>query len=367
MNANKRTFTFIWGILYIFSFSTNCTAQVQNSNSEVKHLVLDTIPPSIPEATEKDSTPFRFLSYEVQQKLRPQEPYHDYGGVRLTLSGGYYSLRDGVSEIIHEIHPGILLYKRKGGEKGSTYWKIEFYDVQSKKLIQAINLEENTPYNKTRYSNIEFGLYGGEDAGHQSPPLPDSNCVYAKLPKPNTYLTNTYVSASPGGHVCVRYELYSLWDSLFVGFENTCVIYDKKGRKKWEMTLPNNLSSPYITDDGKYLAYIYGTHTSDNFHDACQGNIKILDLKTNETIFHYVFGKDEKITTMFEAEKNGQLIVQSRNVVDGMYVNKIVILDPNTLGIFERTFTKEEWNNVVKNWTSYEHLKKQYSFKFKKI
>lgn len=367
IGCQKEDLLFYLGILYILLFLNNCNSQAEHSNSKARNFRLDTIPPNVLKTSESDSIPFRFLSYEEQEKLRPSEPYHNYGKVQLFRSGGYYAFRDGEREIITEIYPGILLYKRKSGEKGSTYWKIEFYEVQSKKLIREINLEQTTPYTKSKFSNIEFGLYGGQDAGHKSPPLPDSNCIYPRLHSPDNYLTTAYVNVSPGGHVCVRYELYKLWKNLFVGFENTCVFYNSKGDKKWGLTLPNNISAPYVTSDGKYLSYIYGSHTSDNFFDACQGHITILDLNTNEPIFHYVFGKDEMITTMFEAEKDGQLIIQSRNPIDHNHVNKIVILDFQALGFYERSFTKEEWKDITQKWVSYEHLKKQYLFNFKRL
>ncbi len=363
MDVNKWTFHFILSILHSMLFLTDCTAQVkQNSNGIAKDSRLDSISPIVSNISESDSILFRFLPYEEQEKLRPSEPYHDYGKVHLTRSGGYYALRDGVREIITEIYPGVLLYKRKSGEKGSVYWKIEFYEVQSKKLIREINLEETTPYSKSKFSNIEFGLYGGQDAGHKLPPLPDSNCVYPPLPKPNKYLTNTYVNLSPTGYVCVSYELYGLLNNMFVSFENTCVIYDKKGVKMWEIATPNNIVSPYVTSDGKYFAYIYGTNTTDNFWDACRGNIEILELIKNKIIVKYEFGKDEKISTMFEAEKNGQLVVQSRNTSDGLYINRIVIIDFNSVCFFERPFKKEEWSNAKRSWVSYEQLKKQYTF-----
>lgn len=366
MYANKWAFHFLLGILCSLLFLLNCTAiQVQNPNSKAKDFSLDTIPPIVSKTTEGDSILFRFLPYEEQEKLRPSEPYHDYGKIQLTHSGGYYALRDGVSEIITEIYPGTLLYKRKSEEKGSVHWKIEFYELQSKKLIREINLEETTPYSKSKFSNIEFGIYGGQDAGHKLPPLPDSNCIYPRLHAPDNYLTTAYVSVSPGGYIIVRYELYKLWEDLFVGFENTCVIYSSKGDKLWELTLPNSISSPYVTSDGKYISYIYGTHATDNFFDACQGNIIVLDLNSNEPILHYLFGKDEMISTMFEAEKDGQLIIKSRNAIDHNHVNKIVILDFHVPGFYERSFTKEEWKGIKKDWVSYAHLKKQYSFNFK--
>lgn len=58
---------------------------------------------------------------------------------------------------------------------------------------------------------------------------------------------------------------------------------------------------------------------------------------------------------MFEAEKQGQLMVQARNTLDPNHVNKIVILDFDAFGFSERSFTKEEWKDATKKRTFYEY------------
>jgi len=355
-------------VLLMLCGSAGCSGQEPRTAQPVNPPKSDsTNQTSTAKAVGNDSIPFRFLPSKEQDKLRPREPYHKYGDVVLERYGGTYSLLANGRQIIREVHPGILVYDQPTSESHTTTnWRIEYYDISTKKLKKRLNLEEISPYRHEKYKNIDFGGFGGGDAGDEIPPDPDSNGVYPKLPAPDNYRTNNYVTLSPGGHVCVQHELYKIAGNMFVGFEVTLVVYDPSGREMQRMTMNNSVVSPYVSTDGKYLAFVYGTRNTDNFFDDWNGTLVVYDLKSGKKILHYVFEKGERISGISEVERDGWLNIQSRANFDQNHVNRVVLADLHKRELSQRVFSKAEWNEVVKNWKSYTDLVQKYQFTSKK-
>jgi len=345
-------------ILLLFHLSIGCTGQVPSTvhpeNSKKNNPAEQTINTK---SIENDTIP----SSIEQEKLRPQEPNHQYGDIILKPLGGTYSLlRDG-RQIIREEHPGILIYDQPKGEQHTTNWKIEFYDISTKKLKKQINLEKTSPYRQEKYKKIEFGGFGGSDSNDEAPPS-DSSRNYSNLPSPDNYRTDNLVTLSSGGHICVRHELYKLAGNMLVGFELTVVIYDSSGQEIRSMLMNHSVESPYISRDGKYFAFIYGTHTTDNLFDDWNGNLIIYELKLGKKVLHYVFDHGERIRNMNEVERDGLLCIKSRAGLDHSHVSKIVLIDLYKRELYQRQFSKPEWSEALKSWKSYTGLVQKYQF-----
>jgi hypothetical protein len=244
----------------------------------------------------KDSTrttvPYWKLPYEKQLEIA--EPYHVYGKYKLRWQGGksyyYEEKQDSFLLKIKEDYPGILVYQRIPAEHTHTTLNtvsLEFYEIGSKKLESLVDLEKITPYNSSKYKNIEIGSI---DYEYDKIPGSNSDCTWPGLPSPDIYRTyNSVYSINPNGYVCVGFILVKVHTHThyIVGWEQTFTILNPNGKEIYRSTLNYDTPFPYISPDGKYLVYSIGSETSANPFEPCQKAIEIHDIQTRKRIYEY--------------------------------------------------------------------------------
>lgn len=243
-----------------------------------------------------DSIPFRYLPWSEQ--LKKSQPYHEYGAVTLKRydpEPTHYATENterGYKVI--ENYPGVLHYRYLPfqGELKRPYncFRLEFYNPASKVLIKRVNLIDSSPYNNDRYPILGFGYPAEEDFNWDqwAAIYPDGlQAFYKKLNhNEKCYLTVNNVNALPNGYTIVEHQLIEMSRAGGpLGWEETLAIYDNLGNQTSTYTTNHDIVATWISDDGRFLTYVYGGPDSSNPQDESNGGIEIYDLKEDKLLY----------------------------------------------------------------------------------
>lgn len=243
-----------------------------------------------------DSIPFRYLPWSEQ--LKQTQPYHEYGAVTLKRYDPepthYFTENTEQGYMVIENYPGVLHYRYLPfqGKLKRPYncFRLEFYNPASKALVKRVNLIDSSPYNNDRYPILGFGYPAEEDfnwdqwaAIYQDGP----QAFYERLNhNEKCYLTVNNVNALPNGYTIVEHQLIEMSRAGGpFGWEETLAIYDNLGNQISTYTTNHDIVATWVSDDGRFLAYVYGGPDSSNPRDYNQGGLDIYDLKEDKLVY----------------------------------------------------------------------------------
>jgi hypothetical protein len=274
---------------------------------------------------------------------------------------GYYEFKDdsiGYS-VKDDGYPGILTFRYSGHGKlkdqPSGPYKVAFYDEQ-KNLIRSINLRASSPYTPRAFPMLAYGY--PDRAYIKDPPHPPEGypCPYTDLPQPTNFSTSSEVFVSPGGYVCIAYYLYKLNENLLVGDETTLVVYDHAGIEIDRVYTTSEISSPFVSTEGKYLAFLTGGTRNSSVTGRCSLAVDIKDLTKKRTVYHHEF-KALHNSYLQEVEQSDLLSV----VLDSGSDQEIrMFLDLQAHSIHTLSLDQKHWKEALSNFTTYKSLLEKY-------
>lgn len=249
---------------------------------------------------------------------------------------------------IKEAYPGILVFEKlgKGNYPGDNV-RVEYYDINTKKLKTKIDLTKVSPYNRKAYENLITGAYNFSYFGFPVPP--DSNCIFPQLPKPDVYSTFNYIyEASFGGYMCASFQLIKLTKSSdVVGWEQTFVIYNPNGQEIVRRKLNHSVKCPYVSRDGKYLMFTYGNDSKVNPFEPCIAMLEIYDIQQQKTIWEFKGDKNEMTDCPVEREQS--VYFKFFNPQTNIVKQLIIDLDKKKVRIYQFFWDKP----ALPNWVEY--------------
>jgi hypothetical protein len=265
-------------------------------NKEPSIVTSDSITSDNKPQKDLDSIPFRYLPWSAQ--LKQSRPYHEYGSVilkRYDPEPTHYSTENAEQGyMVIENYPGVLHYRYLPfqGELKRPYncFRLEFYNPASKTLIKRVNLIDSSPYNNDRYPILGFGYPAEEDFNWDdwAAIYPDGQqAFYDKLNQnEKCYLTVNNVTALPNGYTIVEHQLIKMSKvGGPSGWEETLAIYDNQGNQISTYTTNHDIVATWVSDDGRFLAYVYGGSESSNPQDYNNGGLEIYDLKEDKPVY----------------------------------------------------------------------------------
>jgi hypothetical protein len=243
-----------------------------------------------------DSIPFRYLPWSEQ--LKKSQPYHEYGALTLKRydpEPTHYSTKNAEQGyMVIENYPGVLHYRYLPfqGELKRPYncFRLEFYNPASKALMKSVNLIDSSPYNNDRYPILGLGYPAEEDFNweHWAAIYPDGQQAFYDRLNQNEkcYLTVNNVTALPNGYTIVEHQLIEMSRAGGpFGWEETLVIYDNLGNPTSTYTTNHDIVATWVSDNGRFLAYVYGGPDSSNPKENNHGGLEIYDLKEDKLVY----------------------------------------------------------------------------------
>jgi hypothetical protein len=196
--------------------------------------------------------------------------------------------------MVIENYPGVLHYRYLPfqGELKRPYncFRLEFYNPDSKVLIKRVNLIDSSPYNNDRYPILGFGYPAEEDFNWDqwAAIYPDGpQAFYERLNhNEKCYLTVNNVNALPNGYTIIEHQLIEMSRAGSpLGWEETLAIYDNLGNQTSTYTTNHDIVATWVSDDGRFLTYVYGGPDSSNPQDYNHGGFNIYDLQKDEIVY----------------------------------------------------------------------------------
>ena len=140
-----------------------------------------------------------------------------------------------------------------------------------------------------------------------------------------------------------------------MGEETTLIVYNKSGKEISRINSPYVTRYPFVSTDGKYLAYLFGGDVSASPFGVCKPTLEIYSLDENKNIYRHQFAQTERIVNLVEAEKSNFLVV-GFDIYENEYTDGCLLIDLNIREIYKMVFSESEWNDISKNFTGYLNL-----------
>ncbi len=308
-----------------------------------------------------DSIPFRYLPWSVQ--LKQSQPYHEYGAVTLKRydpEPTHYSTENAEQGyMVIENYPGVLHYRYLPfqGELKRPYncFRLEFYNPASKTLIKRVDLIDSSPYNNDRYPILGFGYPAEEDFNWDdwAAIYPDGQqAFYDKLNQnEKCYLTVNNVTALPNGYTIVEHQLIKMSKvGGPSGWEETLAIYDNLGNQISTYTTNHDIVATWVSDDGRFLAYVYGGPESSNSQDYNNGGLEIYDLKEDKPVYQKSNKEAQVIFSRIGMDKLNHLDIPASKLVyigthspDSETHKVIFLIDFNNHSVYKTKVDKAQY------------------------
>lgn len=311
-----------------------------------------------------DSIPFRYLPWSAQ--LKQSQPYHEYGAVtlkRYAPEPTHYATENAEQGyMVIENYPGVLHYRYLPfqGELKRPYncFRLEFYNPASKALIKRVNLIDSSPYNNDRYPILGFGYPTEEDfnwdqwaAIYQDGP----QAFYERLNhNEKCYLTVNNVNAQPNGYTTVEYQLIEMSRAGGpFGWEETLAIYDNLGNQISTYTTNHDIVATWVSDDGRFLAYVYGGPDSSNPQDYNQGGLDIYDLKEDKLVYQKSNEEAQVVFSRIGMDQLNHLDIPAGKLVsigthspDSETPKVIFLIDFNNRSVYKAQVSKAQYRSL---------------------
>lgn len=134
------------------------------------------------------------------------------------------------------------------------------------------------------------------------------------------------------------------------GWEETLAIYDNQGNQTSTYTTNYDIVATWVSDDGQFLAYLYGGPDSSNPQDDSNGGIEIYDLKEDKLVYQKSNKEAQVIFSRIGMDKLNHLDIPASKLVSiGTHspnsdAHKIIFLiDFNNRSIYKAKVSKAQY------------------------